>query len=74
MFKINSQTVNIQGNVSSTIRPLKDVGIEVLGYNFGTTTDVDGNFFLTVNLSKQNTLYISHVGYLPKKNQFKRNK
>jgi len=67
MFKINSQTVNIQGNVSSTIQPLKDVGIEVLGYNFGTTTDVDGNFFLTVNLSKQNTLYISHVGYLPKK-------
>lgn len=61
----SAQTTTISGSVTdqSNNEPLIGVNIIVKGRVIGTTTDVNGNFSLTVNQSPPLTLEISYIGF-----------
>ncbi len=63
-FNANAQSLEVSGTVvdDNTQEPLPGVTIVVKGTTTGTTSDIDGNFAITVN-SADATLMFSFIGY-----------
>ncbi len=63
---VTAQDINLEGRVidANTEEPLIGVNIEVLGTTRGTTSDLDGNF--TLSVSEADTLQFSYLGYQTK--------
>ncbi|MGL5261323.1 MAG: carboxypeptidase-like regulatory domain-containing protein, partial [Bacteroides sp.] len=62
----NQQTITIRGKVVDDFGdPLPGATVRPKGEKTGTTTDMDGNFSLTVS-SKNSVLLISFIGFTPK--------
>ncbi len=63
-FSANAQSLEVSGTVvdDNTQEPLPGVTIVVKGTTTGTTSDIDGNFAITVN-SADATLMFSFIGY-----------
>ncbi|MBS1746512.1 MAG: TonB-dependent receptor [Bacteroidetes bacterium] len=58
----NTGTITVKGTVTDQVnKPLSGVSIAVLGKTIGTTTDANGLF--TINVSGNDVLSISHIGY-----------
>ena len=62
------KTLKLAGKVTdaSTNTPLVGASVIVEGTNIGTRTDVEGNFFLSLEADKKYTITVSNVGYQPK--------
>ena len=62
------KTIKLAGKVTdaSTNSPLVGASVLVEGTSIGTRTDVDGNFFLTLDTEKKYIIQISNVGYQTK--------
>jgi hypothetical protein len=62
------KTIKFAGKVTdaSTNSPLVGASVVVGGTTLGTRTDVEGNFFLTLETDKKYTIQISNVGYQTK--------
>ena len=62
------KTNRLAGKVSdaSTSSPLVGASVIAEGTNIGTRTDVEGNFFLTLEADKKYTIRISSIGYQAK--------
>ena len=60
--------VKVSGKVTDAANntPLVNATVKVEGVNGGAKTDVDGNFFLTLEEGKTYSLTISYIGYQPK--------
>ena len=54
--------ISVKGTVSDGVEPLIGVTVQVKGSNSGTTTDLDGNYTITVP-DKNSILVFSYVGY-----------
>lgn len=63
-----AQTIKISGRVTDaeTGSPLVGASVVVASNNAGTSTDVDGKFFLQVSQDQPRSLIISSVGYATK--------
>ena len=60
-----AQNVNVSGTVTSSLdgEPLIGVTVMVKGSSTGTSSDVDGNF--SISVKPGSTLYFSYIGYTP---------
>ena len=60
-----SQNLTIKGKVldSETLRPLLSANLIIVDKNIGTATENDGSFILSGNISSNDILKISYVGY-----------
>ncbi len=63
---VSSQSITIQGELSSNKEKLPFVSITVSGTNLGTTSDLDGRFRLD-GLQENDELVFSFIGYTTKK-------
>ena len=65
---------NIKGSIlnSSNNLPIQDVNIALKQIDVNTTTDERGLFTLKLStkLEESDSLYVSHIGYTPKKISF----
>ncbi|NTS39861.1 TonB-dependent receptor [Flavisolibacter sp. BT320] len=62
-----AQTARLSGKVSNDKgEPVAGASIKILGTTTGTTTNVEGVYFLNLSTGKKYTLEISAVGYTPK--------
>ena len=62
-FSITAQTVNVSGNVTDTDNePLPGVTVLEKGTTNGTSTDIDGNYRLSVSSASSELVY-SFVGF-----------
>lgn len=60
------KSINVNGTVwDEQGNPLPGVNVVVKSTNIGTTTDIDGNYFLSVP-SKSSVLTFSYIGFEPK--------
>jgi len=59
-----SQNVKLTGKILNKKNdPITGATVHIEGSNTGTTSDIDGNFFLTLSVGKKYTLVISSVNY-----------
>jgi len=64
---IFAQTIRLTGKITNDRNePLSGVSIKIAGTTSGTSTNVEGNYVLTLSTGTKYTLEISAVGYQPK--------
>jgi hypothetical protein len=64
--QIKNNTSTIKGRVMDAgyEEPLPGVNVVVKGTNYGTTTDLEGNFSIDVPAGHKNTLEFAYIGYI----------
>ncbi len=68
-FRLEAQPSLLRGTVvdSLTATPLGNVHVFLARTTVGTTTDASGHFSLSLPTGASATLYISHIGYAPRR-------
>jgi len=63
------QQLTIRGRVidSETSKPLSDANLSIFGTGIGTLSGKEGEFIITGNFSKTDTLVVSYIGYNSRK-------
>jgi hypothetical protein len=62
-----AQTLKLNGKiVNSRNEPLVGVSVKIAGETKGTSTDIEGRYFLNLEVGKKYTLEISAISYVPK--------